>query len=271
MVRRGLRRLPPFKDYLFRAMVLLTLSIFVVGFALSRNPPANPPQSQSESAQSGEQQKSKETFWERLTDDPTAYFTAVLALFTFVLAGTSFFQIYFLFSADRSTRLAARAAINSANIAARTVRSIEDTAERQIRAYVGVERAYLTSLPITGFIGFVISIRNGGATPSFDQVANLVTSVAPVGISPDVVADADISQKSKASLMPGSSSEIKIDRFQLPPGIQTFAIAGNACVWITGEIIYKDVFGKMRSTKVRMMANPGSITFVFAEGGNHAT
>lgn len=179
MNRRGLRRLPPFKDYLFRAVVLMTLSIFVIGFTLSRNPPANPPQSQGERSQASPQSDCPKTFWEKLADDPTAFFTMVLAVLTATLAGGSVAQIYFLLSADRTTRLAARAAIKSAEVAARTVSSIENITEKQLRAYVLVESA-VDGVTKEQFITGDITFKNFGQTPALNVIIRRGIDILPI-------------------------------------------------------------------------------------------
>lgn len=58
--------------------------------------------------------KQNEGFFELLIHDPVAFFTAVLASLTFVLAGVSTAQIYYLKQADKTSRVAAEATAASA-------------------------------------------------------------------------------------------------------------------------------------------------------------
>jgi hypothetical protein len=59
----------------------------------------------------------------------------VLAIFTAVLGSVAIVQIRFLIRADITSRRAAIAARRSANAARQTIKTMESTAERQLRAY----------------------------------------------------------------------------------------------------------------------------------------
>lgn len=55
--------------------------------------------------------------WDRTWEDPVAFYTFVLGLFTFCLVAVSLGQGYFLFRSDRTARIAANAAKRSADAA----------------------------------------------------------------------------------------------------------------------------------------------------------
>jgi hypothetical protein len=108
------------------------------------------------------------------TDEKIAIYTEVLAWFTGVLALISLVQIAFLFRADNTARIAA-------NAARATVNSMDDTAQKQLRAYVGIfdillECKNLTVAkyePKTEIIAgtvhddfIVITMKNFGSTPA---------------------------------------------------------------------------------------------------------
>lgn len=70
--------------------------------------------------------------WDRTWDDPVAFYTFVLGIFTALLAVISAVQIAFLLRADKTTRISANAAMLAANAAKRSV----ELAEKHERAYL---------------------------------------------------------------------------------------------------------------------------------------
>jgi hypothetical protein len=62
-----------------------------------------------------------ERIWERTWDDPIAFYTFMLAVFTGVLGTVSIVQIAFLIRADKTSRIAANAARESAEITKQTL------------------------------------------------------------------------------------------------------------------------------------------------------
>ncbi len=70
--------------------------------------------------------------WNRTWEDPVAFYTFVLSVFTGLLAIVSAFQIFFLIRADKTARRSANAAIEAAN-----------AAKRNADALISAERAHL--------------------------------------------------------------------------------------------------------------------------------
>ena len=64
-----------------------------------------------------EENKHNETLWERTTNDPIAFYTLLLAVFTGGLTFASIWQGYFLVRADKTARTAADAALTTAQTA----------------------------------------------------------------------------------------------------------------------------------------------------------
>jgi len=65
--------------------------------------------------------QSLSVIWDRTWDDPVAFYTFVLSIFTAMLAIVSATQIAFLFRADKTARITAKAAQDAANVATRTL------------------------------------------------------------------------------------------------------------------------------------------------------
>lgn len=77
----------------------------------------NSAQAQQQNAAKSNKGETGETLWQRTTNDPVAFFTLWLAVFTSLLVLVSTFQIGFLISANRTAAKAAKAAENAANAA----------------------------------------------------------------------------------------------------------------------------------------------------------
>jgi hypothetical protein len=102
--------------------LLSVLFIFVILFfspwvsAQQSQPPAQQQTPQKDN-QENPKQKVSESFWQRTMDDPIALYTAILTAFTGVLALVSIVQGYFLYRAEKITKLSADAAKNVADAA----------------------------------------------------------------------------------------------------------------------------------------------------------
>ncbi len=250
----------------------MTLVIVTISFSIIRYPPSQPSEGHSKGNQTSQDSNLPKTFWEKVSDDPTAFFTMVLALLTFVLAGTSSVQILLLISADRTTRLAARAAVRSANVATRTVRSIELTAERQLRAYIGVERAFMTNPdPLNAPLAASLVIKNAGQTPAYRVRCLIVFGIYNTDFPSSVDNPINAEEASATTIMPNGTTE---SRYQ-NPSTNDFAkwlkIHGKLGFIFSGLISYVDVYGIERTTNVRMMSPTADSVFLFAPDGNGAT
>ncbi len=97
-------------------LTLLVISIFALAEIAVRQPTQQPQQSIfSESTKTKQPSKEKEKpFWVRTVDDPVSLFTAILVAFTGVLAVVSVIQIRLLTRADETAKIAANAAMLSA-------------------------------------------------------------------------------------------------------------------------------------------------------------
>jgi hypothetical protein len=89
-------------------------------------------QPQQYNAEKDENRKPAESFWQRPTDDPVAFFTLWIAAFTALLVLVSAFQIGFLIRADDTAATSAQAAKKAA-----------DAAQQSADAIANVERPYI--------------------------------------------------------------------------------------------------------------------------------
>jgi hypothetical protein len=113
MRRRSLRR--HLKNACIRLIALSSLALMAAVFMTGPDRQSGYGASQ-EQAKQGASASKPPTFWERTESDPVAAFTGVLAVFTLALVVVSAVQIYFLTLADKNSRAAAQAAIESNKI-----------------------------------------------------------------------------------------------------------------------------------------------------------
>jgi hypothetical protein len=121
-------------------------------------------------------------FWERTFDDPIAFYTFVLAIFTGVLGTVSLIQLTFIFRADRTARITANAAMSSANTAVDTVDEMRRNSWHELRAYIVVTIG--PRKKPTGEVddsALTVACLNTGVTPAYMVNAHLNTHTMPPG------------------------------------------------------------------------------------------
>jgi len=114
-------KLPPLRDALFRAVVLLGLIVLGVAFSLHRDDQSPSHQHEGSSEQGTEHVGPPKSFAAKTLEDPTAFFTATLAFLTFSLACVGVAQVYYLNRSDQTARISADAARKAAEVAERTL------------------------------------------------------------------------------------------------------------------------------------------------------
>jgi hypothetical protein len=151
------------RDFVFRACVILSLSVFAVAFALNAHYDSAGQKAESAAAAQRNEPELSDEARKRRTDEEISLYTFWLMIFTGVLSAISIVQIFFLTRADKT---AARAA---------------NAASRQADALIGVEIARLRVFKIdlsstTGLqfltpkverAAFEVEFMNYGRTPAF--------------------------------------------------------------------------------------------------------
>jgi hypothetical protein len=217
---------------------LVVLAI-VVGIAL-----VLPHHEQYQAADSEPQYETAEQLpWGGMAEIAAAVFTGILALFAFV-----------------------------------QVRDNRISNERQLRAYVSIDRAQISDINLVWPPVAEIKLRNFGQTPAYDLVhlSGIAFDVDPpptgaFGEWPPMAG-------TKYIVGPGSESN-KI--MKIPEGeIATEAerqeiIAGTKALYVFGIVTYRDAFGKTRTTHYRLIQGGRvgirGIHLMGCEEGNEAT
>jgi len=212
-------------------------------------------------------------------------FTGLTALATFLLfvaasiqVGLFWWQLRLIRSSLADTKSAAEAAKKSAEIAERTVITMKDTAERQLRAHVFVEMGYIGNVadPLPTYTGVPspnpaainfptvgpivnLRIKNFGQTPAYEVIHwTFIPIIREYPLNPQTplpkrqrVPGAPIT---KMTLGPGG---IIIKNIRMNAQLTAQEIDdlrnGSKAIYIWGIIVYKDVFKKWHRTRYRMM------------------
>lgn len=153
------RTIESLRDPFIRLIAFFILIVSAFAFTLDHDHQAYSAYCQTAEHQKTETCEPEKPFVEKLLGDPAAFFTAVLAVLTLVLAVVGVFQVVFLVRADTTARIAANAAKLSAEIAERTLVSTQ-------RPFVAVSetRGDIGGNDFGHFIIIRISITNKGTT-----------------------------------------------------------------------------------------------------------
>ena len=142
------------------------------------------------------------------------------------------------------------------------------TSERQLRAYVGVQKATIKNIGTDDPLEAWIVIKNSGQTPAYHlrHWRDMSLGPSPVREAPT---DEELSQS--VYLGPGDTFDI-VATLERPTGIDLIMERTKADndVWLTGAIYYTDAFGKDREFKFRYYW-AGQNKLAPADTGNDAT
>lgn len=161
--------------------------------------------------------------WYGWTSEPTSVFTALIALFTFILALAGAWHVYVAGA----------------------------TARRQLRAYVFITQTEISGVAANTQPVAQLLIRNTGQTPAHDVVVygNMIFDEFPLKKDLPVLVFSD-PQLTKENLGPGNE-RYKWEYALTPLTEEQISQmnAGSHALYVYGEIRYNDVFRRKRYTK----------------------
>ncbi|MGA7384755.1 MAG: hypothetical protein WBW81_08730 [Methylocella sp.] len=140
---------------------VFAVALFCLIILYSSQPSSEPKQQQSsEKYETGQNKRElRESFWQRTTQDPIAFFTLWLAIFTMILSAVAVLQIKFLVRGEGIADKTAQAAKDSADVAKRTFTELE-------RPYIFIDPPKFVPSPINGNPANVqYLLKNYGRTP----------------------------------------------------------------------------------------------------------
>jgi hypothetical protein len=194
-------------------------------------------------------------------DDRIADYTLWLERFTGALAFVSSIQIFFLVRADRT--------------ASRTVAKMDDTARKQLRAYVNVSSAlvrYDRRKP--DGCSIEVRVQNYGQTPALDVISVWGEHVREWPLRSELPAPPPI-PVGVGPLPPGRESIQWIPIGALSPREEEELKAGRAGVYFWGVTTYKDIYGDPHVTNIKFVCEGeglrAGLMHECGEEGNEAT
>jgi hypothetical protein len=188
-------------------------------------------QSQKKDNPASNKDDAHKSLWERTWEDPVAFFTLWLAIFTFVLAASTI-------------------GLWIATIL--TLRHSRETAERQLRAYVLPSGAEILNMVVGSTPLARVEIKNFGQTPAYDLTHIHGFAFLNWPLDEELPPPKSPIQTSRTFLGPGGTGTgvRPADRI-FSAGANDDVINRTMAFYVYGEIIYKDAFGRRRTTQYR--------------------
>jgi hypothetical protein len=184
----------------------------------------------------------------------------------------------------RHTKRAADAAASAAVEAEKATKAANDavdvardTAQSQLRAYVGINKVYFGRFNSHQPIEVIVEIQNFGVTPAYNVDAIMRLSTAATdgsGAEPPIRTEF---KPDAQSLMPSGVSMVicHLDMEHTPSDVFQAINAGQIAVCLQGTVRYTDIAGQERFTDIRKLAFGARIQtrspFLDAPTGNGST
>ena len=135
------------------------------------------------------------------------------------------------------------------------VRGADDTARRQLRAYVGLIQSVRVPDPLdTGWFYATLTFKNSGATPAYDFIVWSWIELAPFPLTGPLDPKSHSNERqSRSTLGPGNEvhTTIKLES-QLNATDKAAILAGTMAVYVYGEYAYRDAFDRRQGADYRI-------------------
>ncbi len=185
-------------------------------------------------------------------------------------------QAWFFFVQLRLMRASMKVAQATASATEQTVEAMKDTAHRQLRAYVSIDKAWI-KFPEPGVPSVTVTVKNAGQTPAHDLRHWIHQWIEKHPLQVELPVPPEGFVMSTSLLGAGATHDMRIEHPK-PIIKQPFLDqigTPEATIYVYGQITYKDVFGQHQYLKYRLMhggqtKNPPGILSP-CEEGNEAT
>lgn len=196
--------------------------------------------------------------WDRTWDDPVAFYTFVLSIFTGLLAVVSGTQIFFLLRTDRTARMTAQAARDSADHIPRVERAYLFVYPK--RNWSDAAKLYGETSGSKNPVQVTWTFRNHGKTPAV--ITGLEVHFEMVTAEPDNTRFMPNSLLDGITIVePGHRWPLRDQGFD-PDAIISLGrelsaedfgdlAKGHAYLWFYGAVSYQDIFGGDHITRFR--------------------
>jgi hypothetical protein len=145
----------------------------------------------------------------------------------------------------------------------RLVKSAEQTAQRQLRAYIGLEKGTVSNLGGTEKVDATMAFRNAGQTPAYKLHTWGGMSVRPYPGIVEIQSPKRDPARVRESLVVPNASFFRTETGEIPQDIKADIVAGRATLFVYGEVHYEDAFKRKRLYTYRLFCgggHPHSIT-----------
>jgi len=134
-----------------------------------------------------------------------------------------------------------------------TLRSMSDTAQRQLRAYIGVSESGLKLQPENIPEGQVY-IKNFGQTPAYNVRQWIAIALLPHPL-PTNLPEPPEGFLTSTSLIPSGGHHINVVPVKqpIPADILALLATPELALYVYGRVVYEDIFGKERHTQYRLI------------------
>lgn len=158
-------------------------------------------------------------------------------------------------------RRSLKVAESAATSTERSIAVMADTAERQLRAYVAIERAWI-EFPEEGVPKVTVVAKNAGQTPANELSHWIHQWVERYPLKIELPEPPEDFATAVSVLAAGATHEMGITHPK--PIVKPWAFeeigTEEATIYVYGKILYKDVFGIERLTRYRLMyGGPGEV------------
>jgi hypothetical protein len=173
--------------------------------------------------------------------------------FTGALTVLAYLQAKWMRKNVEIAKQAADAAKASAEAAETTVTTMHDTAERQLRAYIGVHTATITQLPNKTSIHVHIEIKNTGQTPGYNvRIWHKIGVFDPPPHIPSFTGSENA--ESYPMLGVGGCLDLKNTAEHLDQAAMAQVLNGTRPTYAWGKVRYRDAFRIERVYEFRLIA-----------------
>jgi hypothetical protein len=212
-----------------------------------------------------------------LTKDAGGFFTFLLVVVGSFQVGLFVWQLRLIRDSlddAKNLAIAAKESADTAKIQAEvaqaTLTTMQDTAARQLRAYVSVNNAAFKFLPSTNRTYIDVVIRNYGQTPAYGMIVTVEAAVALIYSADAVIPiSTEAEAQAETTFAPGHSNTIHINRNEMAQMFWERHRNARCHGYIWGRIDYKDAFDKAHFTTFQLVNDfTDTESFSFCQKGN---
>lgn len=198
-----------------------------------------------------------------------AFTTGLLFLAAAIQAGLFVWQLRLIRDSAKDAMSAAKAATESAQaskiqaeVAQETLKTMQDTAERQLRAYVLVEARRIKQFDTANPTVVELCIKNVGQTPAYEIQISAGVQVLPVNIPAGTNFNASFQGNISITTVHPNNELFTDARSSTPLSSAEISQIKNGTqnrLYVAGTLKYRDAFKKQRATE--FLVSTGGIEF----------